>query len=81
MGIRAEYLSAAFLDRVYEIACGMIDTQIAALDAVLKQDAPPGADRLSRAELKQYMEDMAAADPVRAAALMMNDADVRKAVM
>ena len=80
MGLRAGYLDSDFQKRVVEIAKQRIDMMHDALAAVLAENPPPGRHHGTKEEVTMVMEEMAAEDPVRAAAILMNDEDVRKKV-
>ena len=78
--LRAGYLATDFQKRVVEGAKQRIDMMHDALAAVLAENPPPGRHHGTKEEVRMVMEDMAEADPVRAAAILMHDEDVRKKV-
>ena len=80
MGLTAEYLTRDFQKRALEIAIQRIDMSRDAFAAVLKQNVPLGRTDLNKDETLMFMEQLAEVDPVRAAAILMHDEDVRKKV-
>ena len=78
MELQGDYFTRDFQQMVEDMAIGNIQAVMDALDKVLRQDVPLGQTRLTAGEMGVFMEQLAATDPVRAAAILMTDESVRQ---